>query len=213
MIQAGIKAQNEQVVIANLRTLDERILTAAETGLARGLLLVVAKSQREYLSGPRPARLQSVTGRLRQGVTSSVSRQGDKIVGRVGNAVKYAAFHEFGFHGVMNVRAHTRVTDQVSGNLDLETDTRRAIRDRDGNLLGYKESRKASTKFQRGGFVSVQFVKAHQRKVNYAGKPYLRPALEALLPQIGAEIAKDLKAVNDGNKALRDIREEAEGED
>lgn len=197
MISGRITSQNEQVVIANLEATPEKLLQAAEIGLARGLLSVVAKSQLEYLAGPRPNKIQSVTGRLRQGVTSAVTRTADRVNGQVGNAVKYAAFHEFGFHGVMNVRAHTRVTQQFSGELDEETDTRRAIRNRDGELLGFKESRKASVKFQKTGFVNVQFVKAHSRKVNYAGKPFVRPALEAQLPVILQEITKEMKLVGE----------------
>lgn len=187
MISATIKAKNEQLVIAGLKTLDARVLQAAETGLARGLLLVVAKSQLEYLSGPRPAKIQSVTGRLRQSVTSNVTRSADRVIGRIGSAVKYAAFHEFGFHGVMNVKAHTRVTQNINAKGDSIASTGKVI-------SGVVQSRKVIAGKQRGGFVSVQFVRAHSRQVNYAGKPFVRPALEALQPQIKAEIVKDLNA-------------------
>jgi hypothetical protein len=197
MISATITAKNEQLVITGLKTLDERVLQAAETGLARGLLLVVAKSQLEYLNGPRPGKIQSVTGRLRQSVTSNVTRSADRVIGRVGSAVKYAAFHEFGFHGVQNVKAHTRVVDQTFTDYsDSVKGSRKSAVSDQGELLGFKESRKRAASRQRTGLVSVQFVKAHSRQVNYAGKPFVRPALEAMTPQIGAEIAKDLKALN-----------------
>lgn len=195
MISATITAKNEQLVIAGLKTLDERVLQAAETGLARGLLFVVAAAQREYLSGPRPGKIQSVTGRLRQSVSSNVTRSGDRVVGRVGSAVKYAAFHEFGFHGVQNVKAHSRVIDQTFGNYaDSVKGTRKKAVSDTGEVLGFTESRKRAASRQRTGIVSVQFVKAHSRNVNYAGKPFVRPALEAMTPQIKAEIVKDLNA-------------------
>jgi phage gpG-like protein len=195
MISATITAKNEQLVIAGLKALDEVVLQAAETGLARGLLLVVASSQREYLSGPRPNKIQSVTGRLRQSVTSNVTRSADRVVGRVGSSVKYAAFHEFGFHGVQNVRAHSRVMDQTFGGYEdsVRGTRKQAVSDK-GEVLGFTESRKRAARRQRGGFVSVQFVRAHSRRVNYAGKPFVRPALEQLTPQISTEITKELNA-------------------
>lgn len=186
MISATITAKNEQLVIAGLKTLDERVLQAAETGLARGLLFVVAASQREYLSGPRPSKIQSVTGRLRQSVSSQVTRGADRVIGRVGSSVKYAAFHEFGFHGVQNVKAHTRVMQNVNAKGQNIAVTPGKV------ISGVLQTRREIAKKQRGGFVSVQFVKAHQRNVSYAGKPFVRPALEALQPQIKAEIVKDL---------------------
>lgn len=203
MIKATITAKNEQVVAASLKSLDDRLLQAVQTGLARGLLILVGKVQREWIQdGPRisgelgpGARLHSVTGRLRSGMQSSAAIRGQRVVGRIGNSVKYAAYHEFGFHGTINVRAHSRVMDQRTGLLDWSVDTRRAIRSDKGVLLGFKESRKASTKFQKGGFVTVQFVKAHSRQVNYPGKPFVRPALEANGPMLFQEIGKELATV------------------
>ena len=202
MIKATVTAQNEQVVIKSAETLDDRILQALGTGLARGLLITVGVVQREFIQdGPRikgefgpGARLHSVTGRLRTGTWSKVSRRGQQVVGNIGNNVKYAAFHEFGFHGVQNVRAQSRVIDQVNG-AGRQIDTRRAIRSDKGELLGFKESRKASTKFQKTGVVLVQYVKAHQRKVNYQGKPFVRPALLQQTPVIKGELQKELATV------------------
>lgn len=202
-MKAQITSKNEQIAVRSLETLPERILQAAETGLARALLLVVGIIQTEWIQdGARikgelspGARLHSVTGRLRSGMQSSVTRSANAVIGQLGNNVKYAAFHEFGFHGTVNVRAHSRVTQQFSGELDEETDTRRAIRSNSGELLGYKESRKASAKFQKSGFVTVQFVKAHSRRVNYQGKPFVRPALEQNRGLILEEIRKELALI------------------
>lgn len=195
--------KDEQVTIAAAAAVDDRVLQAMETGLANALLQLVGIVQREYIQdgartkgelGPG-ARIHSVTGRLRQGMQHSVKSGGNRITGTIGNNVKYAAYHEFGFHGTVNVRAHTRVTQQFSGELDLETDTRRAIRTRDGQFLGYKESRKASTKFQKTGFVAVQFVKAHARNVQYQGRPFVRPALAANETLIVSEISRQLQTI------------------
>jgi phage gpG-like protein len=185
MISATITAKNEQLVIAGLKALDERVLQAAETGLARGLEFVVSSAKLNYLSG---SPLRRITGRLQSGMTQSVTRTGDSVTGRVGNNVKYAAFHEFGFHGVQNVKAHSRVMNNVNAkgeNIAIQP----------GKVIsGVLQTRKVVAGKQRSGFVSVQFVKAHSRKVNYAGRPFVRPALEAMQPQIKAEIVKDLEA-------------------
>lgn len=184
MISATITAKNEQLVIAGLKTLDERVLQAAETGLARGLEFVVSTARLEYLSG-KP--LRRITGRLQSGMTKSVTRSGDRVIGLVGNNVKYAAFHEFGFHGVMNVKAHTRVMQNINAKGESIASTGKVI-------SGVVQTRKEIAKKQRGGMVSVQFVRSHNRQVNYAGKPFVRPALEQMTPQIKIEIQKDLNA-------------------
>lgn len=202
MIKATITSQNEQLVIASAKTLDARILQACEIGLAEGLLQTVGVVQREFIQdGPRVkgelgpgARLHSVTGRLRSGMQSDAKKSGNQVIGRIGNNVKYAAFHEFGFHGTQNVRAHSRVIDQVNAK-GQQIDTRRAIRSDKGELLGFKESRKASVKFQKSGMVTVQFVRAHARTVNYPGKPFVRPALNKMTPVILEEIRKELSTL------------------
>src|SRR3990167_2146600 len=185
MIQGRITSKNEQLVIAGIESLPARVEAALATGLARGLLGAVAIAQREFLSGPRPAQPQRVTGRLQGGVQSEVTSAPGRITGRMGNAVKYAAFHEFGFHGTINVRAHSRVLENFgpSGQA-LEVDSR--------VISGVRQTRKAVAKRQPGGFVAVQFVKAHRRKVDYAGKPFIRPALEQAVPMILGEIRKEL---------------------
>jgi len=192
-VEIKVTNQNEQLVIKKLSELDDQVLGACGRALQRGLLGAVAKAQLEYLSGPRPGKIQSISGRLRMGMNSQVEVKAGQIIGRIGNHVKYAAFHEFGFHGVVNVRAHTRV---ISNNHKAgERDIRKRAHSLDGEFLGFMESRKRASSRQRTGFVGVQFVKAHQRKVDYAGKPFTRPALEAMTPMILEEINTELKAL------------------
>lgn len=186
MIAATITSKNEQVVLTSLASLDERIMQAAHTGLASGLEEVVGIVRLEFLSG---SPLRRVTGRLQSGMTQSVTRAGAVLFGRVGNAVKYAAYHEFGFHGTVNVRAHSRVMDQVNAKGQSMPATPGKV------ISGVLQTRKESAKRQRGGFVMVQFVKAHSRKVNYAGKPFVRPALERHSPKIAENINKSVALV------------------
>lgn len=55
------------------------------------------KSKSEYLSGPRPAKLGVLTGRLRSSITHQVTGQGKDLVGEVGTNVIYGRVHEFGY--------------------------------------------------------------------------------------------------------------------
>lgn len=85
--------------------------------------------------------------------------------GKVSTNLSYAAFMEFGFHGVEQVKAHTR---NVKGGLN-RVSTR---------VLG---SIRAAFGLGTGGFV-----RAHSRTIDYAGKPYARPGLLAAKPEIEA---------------------------
>jgi hypothetical protein len=104
------------------------------------------------------------------------------------------AFHEFGFHGSENVKAHTRVVKQVSANGEV-FDNRKLLKDRAGVLIGVKGSRKAAARRQMEGIVVVQYVRAHKRQLNYAGRPFVRPALQRALPVIVKRINKAIKDV------------------
>lgn len=73
------------------------------------------KSKRDYLSGPRPSRLQPVTGRLRSSVTHAVTERENEIEVAVGTNVKYGKVWELGFQGTQQVRAHLRVVSKVFG--------------------------------------------------------------------------------------------------
>lgn len=195
------------LVIKSLKDLPRSVDRAIVTGLARGLLVAVATTQREFLMGPRPQKLDVRTRRLLMSIASEV--QIDKtviplerggpgqfneitagsgnIIGRMGSNVRYAAYHEFGFKGIVNVAAHTRVITQLSAT-GQPLDIRR--RNNKGEII---ESRKHSAIRQKSGAIGFAYVSAHKRNVNYKGRPYLRPALEQCLPTITGEINKELK--------------------
>ena len=174
--------------------LEARIIHAAALGLKRGLQFAISIAQREYLSGPRPVKLDVRTGQLRNRMSAQVTETpGRGVIGRFGNNVKYAAFHEFGFHGIMNVKGHSRVTKQVNS-IGREIDLRRpSFQEKDGTVIGQRDSRKRAAARQRDGLVGVQFVKAHTRKVNYAGRPFAKPALAKAQPLILRAIKEELK--------------------
>lgn len=93
---------------------------------------VTTRSQGQYLTGGHP--LRRITGKLAQSVGAGAHVFDDYAV--VGTNISYGAYHEFGFHGRVQVRQHTRHT--------AEND---------------------------------MLIRAHGRNVDYAGKPFMRPAL------------------------------------
>jgi phage gpG-like protein len=191
--EANLKgSRNVSNLIKGLSTADERLLQGAEQALNKGFLYAVGLAQTEGLSGPRPTKLDVVTTRLRNSITHKVWRTARGVTGSMGSNVKYGAYHEFGFRGVEQVKGHTRVVNQTNAKGEA-VDTRRPIRDRAGVLIGYKESRRQAAAKQKAGTVGVQYVKAHPRRVNYAGRPYVRPALKKAQPVMRDLVKKKLE--------------------
>ncbi len=195
MIAVKVIARGEQLVIRSAQALDDRVAKALVTGLARGLQYAAGIAQREFLSGPRPAKLDVRTARLRNSIATSVTVGKERIVGRIGSNVKYAAVHEFGFHGVMQVKAHTRVTGQFN-HIGKAVDTRRSFVDRAGKFIGFRDTRKRAAGAQKSGCVQVGFVRSHSRKLNYAGRPYIAPALAKT--DFAAELRQELETLKNG---------------
>ena len=120
-------------------------------------LTLVASVQRSYLSGQS---LKVKTGTLRRSINEKTTTTETSVEAAVGpnmKEAKYAAFHEFGYHGTESVREHLMLIKQAFG--------------------------KPITPQQ----VTVG---AHSRKVDYAGKPFMRPAFDAMRPQIVSEISR-----------------------
>jgi hypothetical protein len=197
MIKAKVISHPKNVVVLQgLRELDDKFLEAAAKGLRRGLEKVSTVAQREYLSGPRPERLDVRTRRLRNSISYDVRVTPKRgVIGRIGSNVAYARYHEFGFHGVQQVRAHKRVL-HIRNAQGQEIELRRAWRDREKNFLGWRDSKIAALqrdaqskrKKKASVFASSQNVSAHERKVNYAGRPYIAPALKKCEPFIREQI-------------------------
>lgn len=52
--------------------------------------------------------LHNRTGTLRRSINRVVQDDGRNVIAQVGTNVRYAAIHEYGFDGIVNVREHTR---------------------------------------------------------------------------------------------------------
>lgn len=175
--------------------LENRFFQGAERALQYGLVHAVGISMKEYLSGPRPTRLDVRSTRLRNSITHRVDRTAEGLDGRIGTNVTYARIHEMGFRGTVNVRAHTRIVEQQNAKGE-SFDGRESYRDANSQFIGFKSgSRRRSARQQKDGIVLVQFVRAHQRKLNYAGKPFLAPALEQATPILMDRLAAEISDI------------------
>lgn len=116
------------------------------------------------LSGPAgPGRLGVGTGQLRRSIAVDRQRSGKDLV-IVGSDAKYAAVHEFGYDGYVNVRAHTRRVSVKRRVLATSIRTRKTSRRQTSILAGYAQ------------------VKAHARHMRMPRRPHRAPALRAHRP-------------------------------
>lgn len=193
MITTTVSGRNFGLVLKGVEQLPATVDAAAAAGLKKGLEFAVGVVQREFLSGPRPTKLDVRTVRLRNSITKSVEvRPGRGVVGWVGTNVLYGAFHEFGFSGIQKVRAHTRVTSQTDGDGGA-LDQRRKFFGKAGEFIGYRESRKRAAGRQTSGFVEFGKVKAHDRRLDYKGRPFVHPGVTKALPVILKEVSDAIR--------------------
>jgi phage gpG-like protein len=93
---------------------------AISRGMERGAALAVGDITKRRLTGKGPFpvsehKLGVVTGRLRRSLHWTPARVvGDGVEVDIGARVEYAAAHEFGFSGSVQVKAHTRITKKGS---------------------------------------------------------------------------------------------------
>ena len=116
-----------------------------------------------YLSG---GSLNKRTGRLINSINTQFSGDGKTFTSIVGTKVPYGRFWELGFHGVEQVRSYVRSVPSR-------------------NMIGIREDLKS-----RKGTIAkgIAFVRAHDRNVNQAARPFLQPALAERAPDIRAAL-------------------------
>lgn len=177
------------IAIEKTRRIDGKVIEAGKLGIQRGLYAAQGLAQREYLRGPRPTRLDVKTGRLRNSLWVKIGESATTAQGILGSNVKYAAFHEFGFTGTVNVKAHKRAVKAMKDGKRIEP--RKAIM-KDGKRIGWKMGL-APAAADAGAVVTYAEVRAHSRRVDYAGKPYARPAVTRSLPMMIAEMKREME--------------------
>ena len=92
---------------SRLLALRERMRAALVAGMTDATIKMVQIVKEEKLSGQV---LNRRSGRLSRSIKQRVEEMQDGSVrGLIGTNVDYGIIHEFGFHGAVNVRAHSRM--------------------------------------------------------------------------------------------------------
>ena len=112
--------------------------------------------------------LKNQTGTLRRKVNQQVVSDDQAVVGKVGVKLSYAAAHEFGFDGMVTVKAHLR---RAKAQMALALRTRK-----DGSTFH-------SSNGKGQGEISV---KSFERHMKLPERSYLRSALREMAPDIQA---------------------------
>lgn len=173
MIQGVVYGDRETV--ASLREMTPKLHAAVVQHVERLAILISNDVKENRLSGQA---LKVRTGRLRRSINYRIEQQPSSVFGIVGTNVEYAARHEFGFHGTEQVREYLR---RRRGQIKADM---AAHGKKMGKLRGHRDSHDQSELIR---------VRAHQRKVNYAGHPFLRPALKDAADEIRAGFREALR--------------------
>lgn len=144
-----IKAKGLEGFPQKLKKLRALIISRVPMMLRQAGAEVSRQSSEEYLSGPRPGKLDRVSGNLALSIGSDNHKGGiNRINGAsivIGTNLAYARAHEEGFQGTVDVQAFERQMKVVFGRYR-------------GTIL--------------------QRVRAHTREMNIKKRPFLKPALK-----------------------------------
>lgn len=133
---------------------------------------------RNKLSVRGPHTLGRITSRLALSVRATKAVvSGDAILSAIGSNVKYAGVHEFGFDGVVQVKAFTR--RQVSNDV----------------LAGQRRGFTARGKRERLSASGIARVKAHTRRVHFPARAMFRTGIEERLPNYSRALSRAIIAV------------------
>lgn len=160
-----------QAVVERFQKMPERLRVELRVGVGRAALMV-QKLTKEKLSDQV---LHVRTGRLRRSINVRQMEDAAEVKATIGTNVSYAAVHEFGFTGTVNVKGHLRhatITAKVRG-----------IAKFDAKTMTLKKGRLKTVKL-RGAESQVM---AHTRKVNVPERSFLRSALNQMRPEIKIE--------------------------
>lgn len=105
-------------VVRRLESIGPQMKVALRQGIGRLVTQLQKNVRQNKLSGQV---LNVRSGRLYRSIEQVVEEQGEKVVGIVSTAVKYAAVHEYGFKGTVNVREHMRRTKNGSHSVRAHT--------------------------------------------------------------------------------------------
>ena len=113
MIDLKARIIGSETVAARFAYLAPKLRKTVFMELQRLTIYLQRYVKQEKLNG-RPG-LKVQTGTLRRSITYRMKDDGARMEGTVGTVVRYGAAHEFGFDGVVTVKAHMRTIKQAWG--------------------------------------------------------------------------------------------------
>lgn len=150
--------------LARLAGADGRLDAAMVRVITRQSIEMQAAVKDKKLSGQV---LHNRTGTLRRSINRLVVEEPGRVYAQIGTNVVYAGAHEYGFNGVVNVRAHVRRV----------LESRQTLSKNGKQILRKKR-----------GVVGETTVRAHPRHMVVQERSYLRSTLREAWPAIKAEL-------------------------
>ena len=143
-----------------LGDLQKKLPAAARAAMRSSVWAMIRDVVMNRMSGQY---LGVVTSTARRSMHATVERRGDSVRGVIGNPHDYVRAHEMGFHGPVQVRAHTRQLARLERGVRTGKVTKKSARK-------YKARRKK-------GYAMSASVRAHTRQVNIRAKRFIRDTL------------------------------------
>lgn len=162
--------------------------------------------------------LRRRTGNLSRSIsTQNVSADDSEVRYRVWTNVPYARVHEYGFEGVVNVKAHYRkskspakairksspaISGRKSGHSVIGSLIKGAIKKLTGKIgaaIRKLISRRGTTRVSKKAspkIVSKFLVRAHSRRVRLPERSFLRSSFSEIAPSVNEAIAKAMEGVD-----------------
>lgn len=142
--------------------MDDLYLVAEKFGMD-----AIARAKLHYLEGPRPQKLDRVTGRLDSSLRSQVTRKGNIIETKIGTDVEYAAIHEYG--GVVRPTVTDKMREMAWGMFYESGD---------------------------GKWKGLALTKKTKLNIRIPARPYLRPSIKDTIPSFEDNIRRILRKIS-----------------
>ncbi|MGB8422184.1 hypothetical protein [Paraburkholderia sp.] len=108
----GGEVTGSSQVVERIRRITPNVRAALQERVQRLTIQLQIHVVRDKLQGQV---LNVKTGRLQRSISQAVTSDATSVTGIVSTAVKYAAAHEYGFTGTVNVKEHLRTITQAFG--------------------------------------------------------------------------------------------------
>ncbi len=173
----SVRIENAEKVALRIEGFPLRLLPDLKKEVSRLASGLVREIVQNKLSGQV---LKVKTGRLRRSIHQEVEETADGIAATVGTNVPYAAVHEYGFTGDVDVPEYSRRNaynaNKKSGGY--------------GGRITLKQA--LSARHSATALVETSAVKAHVLKMKMPERSYLRSALKEQGPAILAALEKEV---------------------